>query len=179
VRRPGLAGHYVGSFLFNIPTAFDASTGGALLASVLRAISIDAGAALQAVVGTGMIRRWVGFPSLLDREKDVGAFLALGGPLSCLINAAIGVTTLSVCGLIPWAMFFLSWWTWWVGDTIGVLIVTPLVLIWTATPHQVWRQRRLSMAVPLALVFVLAVSFLPMPVPGSGTVDSPKSPLLT
>jgi PAS domain S-box-containing protein len=149
----------LGSFLVNIPTAFDASTVVAFCTSVVRAASIGGGAALQAVTGAVLIRRFVGFPHPLDRENAVGSFLVLGGPLSCLINATLGVTMLSVSGLIPWAMAFVSWWTWWVGDTIGVLIVTPLVLIWTAEPRQVWRQRRLSMAVPLALVFGLTVVF--------------------
>jgi integral membrane sensor domain MASE1 len=93
-------------------------------------------AALQAVVGAYLVRRYVGFPSALAREREIGAFLVLGGPVSCLVNATIGVTTLWVGGKIPWALTPLSWWTWWVGDTIGVLIVTPLVLSWVAEPRQ-------------------------------------------
>ena len=153
---PGIV---LGSVLVNLPTSFDASTVGALCLSLGRAVSIGGGAALQAVVGAVLIRRVVGFPHPLDREKDVGRFLLLGGPLSCLLNATLGVTALAVSGLIPWTMAFLSWWTWWVGDTIGVLIVTPLVLSWTAEPRQVWRLRRRGMALPLALVFGLAVAF--------------------
>lgn len=152
-------GVVLGSVLVNIWTAFDTSSAGAMLLSVARALGIGGGAAVQAVVGALLVQRYVGFPHPLDREKAVGLFLLLGGPVSCLISATIGITTLFLSDMIPWAMVFVSWWTWWVGDTIGVLIVTPLVCIWTAEPRRVWRQRRLSMAVPLGVVFGLAVVF--------------------
>ena len=50
------------------------------------------------------------------------------------------------------------WWTWWVGDTLGVLIVTPLVLSWLAEPRAIWHRRRLSVGLPL--VVALALSFV-------------------
>lgn len=101
----------------------------------------------------------MGFPSPLDRGSEIVAFLGLGGPLSCLINATWGVTTLFVSDVVPWPAYVFQWWTWWVGDTLGVLIVTPLVLIWMAEPRSVWRRRRLSVAVPLGLACVLAIAY--------------------
>src|SRR5919108_634345 len=153
---PGIV---LGSVLVNIGTALEIASVAALLKSVALATSIGMGAALQAVVGAYLVRRSVGFPSALTREREICTFLVLGGPFSCLINATIGTTTLWLGGKIPWALAPLSWWTWWVGDTIGVLIVTPLVLIWTAEPRQVWRQRRFSLALPLASAFALTVVF--------------------
>jgi integral membrane sensor domain MASE1 len=153
---PGIV---LGSVLVNIGTSFTAATVAQLLASVALATSIGLGASLQALLGAYLIRRYVGFPSALIREREIGAFLVLGGPISCLVNATIGVTTLWFGGVIPLALYPLSWGTWWVGDTIGVLIVTPLALIWTAEPRQLWRRRRLSLALPLAGTFTLAVIF--------------------
>jgi PAS domain S-box-containing protein len=101
--------------------------------------------------------RVVGFPNPLSRERDIGAFLGLGGPISCLTNATVGVTTLLIAGKIPWAAYFHNWWTWWIGDTIGVLIVTPLLLSWLAEPRDAWRRRRLSVAMPLVGAFALAI----------------------
>ena len=43
------------------------------------------------------------------------------------------------------------------GDTLGVLITTPLVLSWLAEPRSIWRRRRMSVAVPLAGALALAV----------------------
>jgi MASE1/CHASE domain len=115
------------------------------------------GATVQALVGEFLVRRCVGFPSTLTRAREIGAFLALGGPVSCLISTTVGVTTLVVSGQIPWALFAITWGTWWVGDTLGVLIVTPLVLSWLAEPRPIWRRRRVSVALPLVGALALAV----------------------
>jgi integral membrane sensor domain MASE1 len=107
---PGIV---LGSLLVNIGTSLELTSVATLLGSVALATSIGIGAALQALLGASLIRRCVGFPTALTREREIGAFLALGGPISCLINATIGVTTLWVSGKIPWALAPLSWWTWW------------------------------------------------------------------
>jgi integral membrane sensor domain MASE1 len=127
-------GIWLGSFLVNIGTAFDASHAAALLASVAIPTTIGVGATVQALVGAGLVRRCVGVPSALTQAGEIGVFLALGGPVSCLISATVGVTTLVVSGQIPWALVAITWGTWWIGDTLGVLIVTPLVLSWLAEP---------------------------------------------
>src|SRR5439155_14079349 len=78
---PGIV---LGSVLVNIATALETTSVAALLTSVALATSIGMGAALQAVVGAYLVRRSVGFSSALTREREIGAFLVLGGPVSCL-----------------------------------------------------------------------------------------------
>ena len=151
-------GIWLGSFVVNLWTAWDTSHAAALLTSVAIPTSIGVGATAQALVGAALVRRWVGFPSPLTRARDICTFLLLGGPLSCLVSATVGVTTLAVSGQIPWSLFVMTWWTWWVGDTLGVLIATPLVLSWLAEPRASWRRRRLSVVLPL--VVALAFGFV-------------------
>jgi PAS domain S-box-containing protein len=153
----GWPGVLLGSWLLNMAVSFESTQGMALLKGVVLPTSIGLGAALQAVVGAYLVRRVVGFPNPLSRERDIGLFLGLGGPVSCLINATVGVTSLMIAGKIPWAAYFHNWWTWWIGDIIGVLIVTPLLLSWLAEPRDPWYRRRLSVAVPLVGAFALAV----------------------
>ena len=142
-------GIWLGSFVVNLWTSWDTSPAAALLTSVAIPTSIGAGATLQALVGASLVRRWVGFPSPLTRARDIVIFLLLGGPLSCLVGATVSVTTLAVSGQIPWSLFVMTWWTWWVGDTLGVLIATPLVLSWLAEPRAIWHRRRLPVGLPL------------------------------
>jgi hypothetical protein len=113
-------------------TAFDPTTVGTLLTSLALPTSLGLGTALQALVGVWLVRRVVGFPMALDQGRQVAAFLGLGGPVSCLIGATWGVTSLLAGGIIPWPTGLVHWWTWWVGDTIGTLVVIPLLLVWTA-----------------------------------------------
>src|SRR5262245_9801932 len=153
---PGIV---LGSFLVNVWTAFDATTVGALLTSLALPTSLGLGTALQALVGVGLVRRVVGFPIALDQGRQVAAFLLLGGPVSCLLGATWGVTSLLAGGIIPWPTGLVHWWTWWSGDTIGVLVVIPLLLVGTAAPRQVWRRRRVTVVLPLGVAFGLVVLF--------------------
>jgi PAS domain S-box-containing protein len=127
--------------------------------SVMLTASIGMGAALQALLGAYLVRRFVGFPSALDRDYDIAKFLLLGGPVSCLVSATWGVASLLLAGVIPWTHAVLHWWTWWVGDTIGALTVTQLILVWTAEPRQVWRRRQLTVALPLGMTFAVVIVF--------------------
>jgi two-component system sensor histidine kinase/response regulator len=151
---PGIV---LGSFLVNVGTSFDATDLATIFKTTSLPLFIGLGAALQALAGAHLIRRFVGYPNPLANEKDVISFLTLGGPLSCLVNATWGVTTLWLTGTIATAEFLFSWWNWWVGDTIGALIFAPLTLIWLAQPREVWKRRRLSVTAPLVLTFGLAV----------------------
>ena len=148
---------WLGSFMVNVWTTFAARDAAALLPSGAVPTLIGVGATLQALVGACLVRRVVRFPSALSHGREIVALLVLGGPVSCVVSATVAVTALVLSGQIPWAMVALSWGTWWVGDTLGVLIATPLLLSWLAEPQPIWRRRRLSVALPLAGALALAV----------------------
>jgi signal transduction histidine kinase len=84
-------------------------------------------------------------------------FFLLGGPLSCVINSTAGVGTLLLWGSIRPEQVPFTWWTWWVGDSIGVGVAAPLIFILLAHPRDVWRRRQASVGVPLAWVFFLTI----------------------
>lgn len=150
-------GIWLGAFLANLATSFDPSSAASLARSLLVPLGIGAGTTLQAILGAALVRRFVGYPTALLREREVIKFLVLGGPLSCLIAASVGVSTLIVASKLPALSYAFSWWTWWVGDAIGVLVVTPLVLTALGKPRAVWRRRWKTVAIPLCLA--LAVVF--------------------
>lgn len=150
---PGIA---LGSFLVNAGTAAVPHTPEALLRSAGIAAVIAAGAAAQAGAGAALIRRFVGYPSALDEPRDVVKFLVLGGPAACLTNATAAVTALALTGTIPWTDYPANWATWWLGDSLGVVVVTPLLLTFAGMPREAWRMRRLPVGLPLIGVMVLA-----------------------
>ncbi|MGH8568096.1 MAG: MASE1 domain-containing protein, partial [Gammaproteobacteria bacterium] len=118
-------GIWLGSFCVYLPLLFDllADLGesGALRLTAIAA-AIATGSSIQALSGAWLVRRFVGFPHPFDTERAVVTFLGLGGPLCCGIAATVGASTLWLAGLVPGPSFFESWCTWWVGDTLGVLI---------------------------------------------------------
>jgi len=152
---PGIV---IAHFFVNVFTAYDASSPDAVLKSLTLPLIIAGGGALQAVYGAALIRRYVGSMIVLQDEKEIAKFLALGGPVSCLISATIGQAALLAWGLISPSDMPFSWFTWWVGDTIGVLVVAPLLLAWLAPPRDRWRTRRAALTWPTAVALSLAVA---------------------
>lgn len=147
-------GVWLGSFATNIGTSFDPAQ---VLHSSAVAAVIGAGAAAQALAGAWLIRRTVGFPTSLVTERDVVRFLALGGPIACVVSATCGIATLTVSDVSSLDAAAFSWFTWWIGDTIGVLISAPLLLL-LAPDDEVWRTRRISVGAPLAVTFAITVA---------------------
>lgn len=150
-------GVWLGSFCVNLTLASSAADPAAHWSTTVIAAVIGLGAAAQAAAGSWLVRTWVGYPAALAREGEVFRFLVLAGPASCLIGSTWGVGVLALKGLMPWANTLFNWLTWWVGDTIGVLIFTPLVMMFTSEPAALWRRRRATVLVPLAVTFGLAV----------------------
>lgn len=148
---------WLGSFLVNIGTALDASSFASTVQSVLPVLLIAFGASMQALAGAYLVRRYVGYPTGLEKEKDVFQFLFLGGPVSCLIGSSVGVSTLIATGAIKPVSFLFSWWTWWTGDSMGVFIFAPLMMVFFAQPQEIWAGRRRTVAVPIALAFISIV----------------------
>ncbi|WP_066937907.1 MASE1 domain-containing protein [Streptomyces sp. NBRC 110611] len=85
------------------------------------------GNTLAPVCASLMLRR-VGFRTELDRLRDGVALVALGAFVGMLISATVGSGTLLLSGDLPAGVFWPTWAAWWVGDAMGILVVTPLLL---------------------------------------------------
>jgi len=150
-------GIFIGSILVNIWASLDATTSATVFSSFSLPVIIAAGATLQAVAGAFLIKRFIGYPNPLDRLNNIFKMLALGGPVSCLVGATIGVSCLLLIGIIQGNQYFLNWWTWWLGDTIGVFLLLPLVLVWGMELRQSKRRTWLSVTVTICLAGLLTV----------------------
>jgi len=120
-------------------------------ASIAEAAGISVGNTLEAVVGATLLLRADIRPAL-DRVRDVFALAVLGALASPLVAASNGVGVLSLSGKLHHAGT--SWLLWWIGDGMGALIVTPLLLVASTRP---WREfprpaQRLEAVVVLAAV---------------------------
>ena len=120
-------------------------------ASIGEAAGISVGNTLEAVVGATLLLRADIRPAL-DRVRDVFALAVLGALASPVLAASNGVGVLSLNGKLHHAGT--SWLLWWIGDGMGALIVTPLLLVASTRP---WREfprpaQRLEAMVVLAAV---------------------------
>ncbi|MES2889658.1 MAG: CHASE domain-containing protein [Pseudomonadota bacterium] len=122
---------------------------------VLTAFFISLGAALQALCGAWLVKRFVRHPLTLSEPRDVALFFLLGAVLACLISATTGTLTLHRAGsLADWEQG-VSWITWWTGDALGVMLGAPITLSLIGLPRHEWRPRRLSVGLTLAVATVV------------------------
>lgn len=96
---------------------------GNLILALISAI----GSSLQGWVGVYLLEK-VGFSARLERQKDILALVILAAGISTLINSILG--SLMAIELSNWNQLFRTWRVWWLGDIMGILIVTPIVLTW-------------------------------------------------
>jgi len=134
-------GIFIGALVANVITG----------APLLAAFGIAIGNTLEAVIGAFALRRVPGFQLRLDSTRDVFALIGLGALLSTMVSATIGVSSLYFAGLATTQNLGETWTTWWVGDAIGALLVTPLILVWAKAPRVGVSPRRFAEAAVLML----------------------------
>ena len=154
--RPALAAAALGAFSVNV--GLSAARGQFDVSALGVPLVIAFGAALQAGIGCALVRRFVAQPLTLAQPRDIWRFLLLAAPLACLSNASIATAALGLSGVLPASALAFTWWAWWIGDSLGVLIAAPAVLTLIGRPRTAWAPRRATVAVPLALATALLVA---------------------
>lgn len=155
-RRVSL-GILLGAFAINAGSSFGAVVPVSMARSLAIAAWIAVGCTAQGLAGAWLVRRFVQEPELLADEGDIWRFCILAGPLASIVSATWANVTLVGAGLAPLGAFPIGWATWWVGDTIGVLIFAPLALI-LARSEEPWRRRRLPIGASLLVSFALVTA---------------------
>ena len=118
---------------------------------------IALGAALQAVVSVYLLRRFIGYPITLDTSSDVLKFIVLVCGGGSMLNASVGTAALWQAGALAAGNIPYNWFTWWVGDGLGVMLVAPLIFVYRAQPRGIWRSRNRVLPWVLLLASVVIV----------------------
>lgn len=122
----------------------------------LMAAGIAVGSTLQSLAAARMVVRSVGNTwRSLENASDVVRALGMAGPVACVISATTGVSILYGAGAIQEAEYFYSWWNWWSGDALGVLVMLPLTLTFLLRKNTPWRERMTTLVIPMAVTLVL------------------------
>jgi signal transduction histidine kinase/integral membrane sensor domain MASE1/ActR/RegA family two-component response regulator len=127
--------------------------------SLAAAVGISIGNTLEAVVAVYLLRRSVESRNPFNRAFDVLKFVVFAGIVSTAIAATIGNLSLCLSGAESWSDFRWLWLTWWSGDGVGALVVTPLILGWVEKPIERWRSIRwVEFVAMLALLALLSLT---------------------
>ena len=156
--RVALLGALLGALVVNSGLAVARGQSG--LDVLQMSLIIAFGAALQAGVGAALVRRFVSQPLVLNAPRDIALAGLMGALVACVVSPSIATLTLVAVGVVPASGAMANWLVWWSGDTLGVLIATPLALTFIGQPAADWRPRRRTLALPLLLALALSSAAL-------------------
>ncbi len=153
---PMAAGVFLGSLTVNAGVGNSAD---ALEWSTLAMPAVIAsGSALQAVVGKLLIERFCFPPWSFLNLSQILKLVCLGGAVASIVSASVGASSLLYFGILEPEAFTDSWLTWWLGDSLGVLVFTPLLLISQQDKAVVSMRRKLTIALPMLVMFLCLVT---------------------
>jgi PAS domain S-box-containing protein len=154
---PGL---FLGSMAANLRATWNAFGDSHLELSLITAMGIACGTTLQALVIRQFLPSDDSWRTFLGSGRSALRFVLLAGPLGCLISATCGMAVLHAVDMPPSAGLGIGWLTWWLGDTVGVLLIVPLAFIHQYRRPAWTRRLRLEAAgTVLALVVVGGMVF--------------------
>jgi signal transduction histidine kinase/integral membrane sensor domain MASE1/CheY-like chemotaxis protein len=132
---------------------------GALLANyaltdvpLVPSTAIALGNTLEALTAAYLLWQFTDSHNPFNRAFDFLKFVVFAAIISTTIAATIGNLALCLSGHERWQDFQHLWLTWWSGDAVGALMVTPLILSWVERPVERWRALRW---LEFAMLFIL------------------------
>lgn len=121
---------FAGAFLVNF----------SLGASLTLAGCIAVGNTLGPLLTTWLLRHFK-VRTVLDRAHDILVMVAAAG-IGMLLSSSGGVSSLLLHGMLPTEQAPQAWLVWWTGDTVGVLLLLPVLLNVSRSELQnIWQQR--------------------------------------
>jgi signal transduction histidine kinase/integral membrane sensor domain MASE1 len=105
---------------------------------------------LQALLGAFLLQK-MGFRNAMDRLRDVLGFVGLVVLAVPLAGAALNTIAAYGVGLVGWSQIPYNWGNLWLGDGMGVLVLTPLLLDGQLNGWRNWQRWRSLACVPVKL----------------------------
>lgn len=133
---------FLGAFVVNVSNFIaQPNPPSSIYVAFSASVWIAAGNTLESVLAAGLLRRFAGGTEVFNHPAGIFRFLALAG-LGCVVSASVGVTSLVLWGLAPWADGGGIWFTWFLGDLVGALVLTPPLVLWWLRPRLEWSWKR-------------------------------------
>lgn len=146
---PAVMGVFVGAFLTTVailPEEFSIQ---------LSAVNGVASAG-QACLAIWLIKRLTKGEPFLS-EKGLIKALIIGGPVASLTSATLCLSMHYAVGQLPAESFLNSWFFWWLGDSLGVMIFAPLILLYIGRGQYAWQGKKLIIMGPVLFSFACVV----------------------
>lgn len=130
-------GILLGAFVETTRMFFDATNPQQAAVTLTVGASISVGCLLEALLAARLLR-CASLPprDTLNHVRGVVCF-ALVGMFASALGATVGTTSLFASSLVAAKGYSETWLTWWIGDTVGILVWTPVVLAFSKKSRNV------------------------------------------
>jgi len=170
-------GILIGSFLLNGSISVIAQNL-SLIDFLPIGLSIGLGASGEALVGAYLFLRLTKSKDPFYQIKSIFIFIIFSAGASSLVSATCGTLTVTLSGISSWAQFDTTFLTWWLGDAIGILVITPLLLLFSSLSSNRFHTKLIAEGIFLVICLIVVckivfagwlgdihypLSFLPFP----------------
>lgn len=144
---------FVGAFLANL--GITGAEGSSLL--------IGASNTLEAVIIGTLLRRYSGGVRTFDTPIGIARFVLFALVTGTILAAIVGVSVLIGTGHAALSDASTLWATWWLGDSAGVLVVAPVMVLWAVRrrPDETF-ERKDTLMVFMSAAIVGIIAFSPL-----------------
>ncbi len=119
-------------------------------------ITIGLGASAEALIGAYFLFKFTKSNDPFYQIKNIFIFIIFSSGISSLTSALCGTSTLIISGLSTWDKYNETFLTWWLGDAMGILIITP-ILILSSTLSTNRFHRKLSLEGIILLISIIII----------------------
>jgi diguanylate cyclase (GGDEF)-like protein/PAS domain S-box-containing protein len=117
------------------------------------ATAIAVGNTLGPMLAVWMLK-YLGFHPAFDRRRDV-ALLTGAAALGMVVSSTLGLSALTSWQLVADHAIHGAWLAWWIGDVLGVVLVTPFLLTFNLAVYRESRPYRSEQALLVGLAMAV------------------------
>ena len=128
--------------------------------SILPVIGMSTGATLEALLAAYLLNKHARFTVGLAEARDIFRLMWRGGILSPLVSAVIGVLCLKWAGAIQWQQYGQTMLSWWMGDALGIVLFTPIVIALLRHRPFAWTPEYRKQAILMFGMLLVMCSFI-------------------
>ncbi len=114
-------------------------------------------AIIQTLVILSLLKHYLPNNNPLIEDFSIFRFVFLVC-MSCLFSSTLSTTILTILGYIPKYDYFITWLIRWLGNSMGMIIFTPILLIFFANPRKLWHQRIKPISILSSIIYLAVIS---------------------
>ncbi|HFC30791.1 MAG TPA: hypothetical protein ENJ44_07095, partial [Oceanospirillales bacterium] len=110
---------------------------------------------IRSTLAAYLVRKYLGNKNQYLTFQSIVKLFILAGIVPTFISSSLSTLTLYDSNLLEDGSVWLNFLTWWFGDSVGVFILLPMMLLLFKKPREVWKKRLFKTVIPVLLTFFL------------------------